>query len=83
MVSTQARALPLEKLSTPRNARSVLDHVLGIGIAGEPARERIGIGEMRQHHVRETPVAFGTGDLVSMAIPALDRADSFSRPIAR
>ena len=30
---------------------SLLHHVLGIGaIAGEPARERVGVGEVRQHH---------------------------------
>src|SRR5262249_34392818 len=46
---------------------SFLHHVLGVGaIAGEPARERVGVGEMRQHHA-------GEARLIVLAVQASHR----------
>ncbi len=56
IVSSQARALPPEKppIAAKRPQASLLHHVLGIGTgAGEPARERVGVAEVGQHHAAE------------------------------
>ena len=59
MVSSQARALPPAKPPIPRKARRQASCTTSCGvgaIAGEPARQRIGVGEMRQHHALEARV---------------------------
>ena len=46
----------------------ILNHILRIDpIAGEPPRQRVGIVEMRQHHIRKTRITIRTADLVSVA----------------
>jgi hypothetical protein len=46
----------------------VLDHVLGVGpISGEPARQRVGLGQMGQHHAPEALAVTVAAHLVSIA----------------